>query len=291
MTGRIIKGIAGFYYVKTDENQLIECKARGLFRKQKMKPAIGDLVTIVLSDDEKTGYITEIQERQNWLIRPPVANVDQALVMMAVRQPEPHLMLLDRFITMIEMKGITPLICFNKIDLVEEKAYRRYLSIYQAIGYPTFAISTKNQWGFDSLLASLRQRTTVLAGPSGVGKSSLINGLRQESVMPVGELSDKLNRGKHTTRHVELIEIDSQTFVADTPGFSSLTIESLTSQQLAGYYIEFRSYQGGCRFRGCRHLNEQDCGIKQAVENGNIALSRYDSYRHIYQELEQQKKY
>lgn len=291
MQGKIIKGIAGFYYVYAEDGQEYECKAKGIFRKDKIKPLVGDQVELdVLNVSELTGNITKILPRKNSLIRPAVANVDQAMVLFAVKDPEPNLNLLDRFLIMMTKQGVPVKICFTKTDLTE-KNRRQLQKIYEAAGYEVCFISVYEKTGLDFLKEQLKGKTTVLAGPSGVGKSSLMNEIKPDAAMETGELSEKIRRGKHTTRHSEFFAVDSETFILDTPGFSSIYIQDISELELKDYFPEFTPFEENCRFIGCVHIGERDCGVKDALQESRISQNRYDNYKLLYQELKQQKKY
>ena len=292
MTGRIVKGISGFYYVYVAGSGIYECRARGVFRQKKMKPLVGDTVEIdVLSEADREGNLKRILPRKSELIRPAVANVDQALVIFACRDPEPNFQLLDRFLVMMEMQNISVLICFNKRDLASEKEQKSIREIYASAGYPVFFTSALDNVEVDILRGALRGKTTTVAGPSGVGKSSLVNLLLSESVMETGEISEKIRRGRHTTRHSELLYLEPESFIVDTPGFSSLYLPEMEKDMLRECYPEFAAREGSCRFLGCSHTHEPDCGVKAAVEAGEISPVRYENYVYLYQELEQRKKY
>ena len=286
MQGKIVKGIAGFYYVNVVESGIYECKAKGIFRKDKMKPLVGDDVEIeVLDENEKTGNLVRIFPRKNQLIRPASANVDQAMVIFAVRQPDPNYSLLDRFLIAMEQQNIPTIICFNKQDLGTEDEVEKLKKIYSACGYQILTTSAHKEEGIAELKKLLEGKTTVVAGPSGVGKSSLTNLLQGEICMETGEISKKLKRGKHTTRHSQLITIGENTYMMDTPGFSSLFVEGIEKEQLRLYFPEIEECEGMCRFQGCVHINEPDCAVKEAVKEGKISTIRYESYKNIYDEL------
>jgi len=292
MEGKIIKGISGFYYVYVDNYGLYECRAKGIFRNQKVKPLVGDNVSIDAIDETgKKGNITKIQKRKNELIRPAVANVDQALIIFAAADPYPNLNLLDRFLILMEKQQVETVICFNKIDIVSDKEVNLLKSAYVKSGHKILFTSTKTKEGMDSLKDLLKDKTTVLAGPSGVGKSSIINWIHPEANMQTGEISEKIKRGKHTTRHSELFHLKENGFIMDTPGFSSLYVPDMEKEELKEYYAEFKEYADDCKFNGCVHLNEPGCAVKQALSENRISRIRYDNYVEIYNELKNQKKY
>lgn len=291
MQGKIIKGIAGFYYVQTGD-KIYQCKAKGIFRNKKIKPLVGDNVDIdILDETDLEGNITEILPRTNELIRPAVANVDQALVVFAARNPKPNYNLLDRFLMMMEKQQIPVIVCFNKMDLVKEKELALLDQTYENCGHKVMFISVRKEEGIEEIRNLIRGKTTVLAGPSGVGKSSLMNLLQPEANMETGAVSEKIKRGKHTTRHSELICIEENTFVLDTPGFSSLFIHTFEEDEIREYFQEFTPYEGQCRFQGCSHTHEPDCGVKKALEEGKISQIRYDNYVNIYTELKEKRKW
>jgi len=292
MTGKIIKGIAGFYYVHIEDRGVYECKARGIFRNQHMRPLVGDNVSVVILDEqEKKGNITEILPRRNELLRPAVANIDQALVIFAIVRPDPDLKLLDRFLIRMEQQELTSIICFNKQDIASEEEKEALRSAYEACGYRTLFISAHREEGLEELRGLLTGKTTALAGPSGVGKSTLINALAPEAGMETGSISRKIERGRHTTRHSEIIALGEGTYLMDTPGFTSLHISEIRKEELSGYYPEFRLYEPSCRFGGCAHISEPDCSVKAAVEQGKISRVRYENYRILYQELKDIRRY
>lgn len=290
--GKIIKGIAGFYYVHGENDVIYECRAKGVFRKNQQKPLVGDDVEIeILSEECKTGNVTRILERKNALIRPAVANIDRALVIFAVTQPKPNFNLLNRFLVMMEKQGIETAICFNKTDAAQDMEIAMAWKAYEKSGYPLLFTSAMESQGMDNVLDFLRGKTTVVAGPSGVGKSSIINRLQNNVEMETGSISEKIERGKHTTRHSELILVEKDTYIMDTPGFSSLFVSDYEKEELKGYFPEFHQYEDECRFQGCVHVHEPDCGVKAAVKQGSISQSRYESYLEIFEEVKNQKRY
>lgn len=290
MQGKIIKGIAGFYYVQT-KNGIYECKAKGSFRNRKLKPFVGDNVEItVLDEDNKKGNMEEILERKNFLIRPAVANVDQTLVIFAAAKPEPNLNLLDRFLIMMEQKSVPVVLVFNKTDVAENEKLAELISIYERCGYQVLKVSALQEEGISELKEVLRGKTSTVAGPSGVGKSSIINLLQSDIHMETGNISEKIERGKHTTRHSELIAIEDDTYIFDTPGFSSLYVTDMEKEDLKSYFPEFTQYEEACKFLGCVHVNEPVCGVKEALKEGEISQSRYENYKLIYEELKENEK-
>lgn len=291
MQGKIIKGIAGFYYVDVVESGIYECKAKGIFRKEKRKPLVGDNVEIeVLDEAVKAGNLVQILPRINQLIRPASANVDQALVIFAVRQPDLNCGLLDRFLISMEQQDIPVIICFNKQDLAEQEEVEQLAAVYQNCGYQVVLSSAATEEGIEQIRKLLEGKTTVVAGPSGVGKSSLTNLLQQEISMETGEISRKLKRGKHTTRHAQLLTLGTDTYLMDTPGFSSLFVEGMEKEELRMHFPELRKYEGMCRFQGCTHVHEPDCAVKRDVEAGKLGRVRYESYINIYEELKEKEK-
>ncbi|MBM6852694.1 ribosome small subunit-dependent GTPase A [Mediterraneibacter glycyrrhizinilyticus] len=292
MQGKIVKGIAGFYYVHVVGSGVYECKAKGVFRKENIKPLVGDDVEIeVLDEKDMEGNIMKILPRKNDLIRPAVANIDQALVVFAVTQPEPHFNLLDRFLVMMERKEIPTVLCFNKTDIAEDPVIAELEQIYGGCGYPVLFTSAREEENIEELKQLLRGKTTAIAGPSGVGKSSLINLLQSEVKMETGSISRKIARGKHTTRHSELLVLGENSYIMDTPGFSSLYVNDFEKEELKYCFPEFAPYEGRCRFNGCDHIHEPGCAVKAAVEEGKIHRVRYEDYAEMYRELKERKRY
>lgn len=292
MQGKIVKGIAGFYYVHVAGSGIYECRAKGIFRKDKKKPLVGDDVELdILDEEEKLGNIIRLLPRRNQLVRPAVANVDQALVIFAVCKPRPNFGLLDRFLIMMRRQQVDTVICFNKKDIASEEEQRRLTDIYGKCGCHVLFSSAKKEEGIGELKEILAGKTTAVAGPSGVGKSSLINLLQPEAQMETGEISRKIDRGKHTTRHSELFAMEEDTYIMDTPGFSSLYLEGMEKEELKDFFAEFEEYEPLCRFQGCMHIHEPDCGVKQALAEGKISRERYDSYVELYGELKEKRRY
>ncbi len=292
MQGKIVKGISGFYYVHVAESGIYECKAKGIFRNQNIKPLVGDDVEIAIIDEkEKKGNIDKILPRKNELIRPAVANIDLALIIFAAAKPQPNFNLLDRFLVMMEYQKVPVTICFNKRDLVTDEEVEKMAGIYRNCGYEVLYTSAAEKQGIDKLRALLEGKTTAVAGPSGVGKSSLVNSLQQGIQMETGSISKKIERGKHTTRHSEIIPIAGNTYIMDTPGFSTLYIPGFEKEDLQQFYPEFAEYEPACRFQGCSHISEPDCGVKEALAAGKVSSLRYENYKLLYEELKNVKKY
>lgn len=288
--GRIIKGIGGFYYIETEKG-LYECRARGIFRKNKITPLVGDFVKIsVVDEDNKKGVVEEIQERKTELVRPPIANVNKALIVFAVKNPTPHLSLLDRFIVLAERENLEIVIILTKIDLDDDNTFEKIKNIYEPCGYKVIGVSNLENKNIDKVKEELKDNTVVFAGPSGVGKSSLLNQIDSNFQLKTGDVSDKIKRGKHTTRHAELFELKFGGMVADTPGFSSLTLDDIEDIDLKDYFIEFEDHDD-CKFGSrCIHQNEPSCAVKEAVENGEIPRERYESYIQLLNEIRQGKR-
>lgn len=291
MQGKIIKGIAGFYYVHTTKG-VVECKAKGIFRKDKIKPLVGDNVEIEFVDEEQLlGNIIKIFPRSNALVRPASANIDQALVIFAIVKPNPNYNLLDRFLIRMEQQGLPVVICFNKKDIASDMELQELSSSYDRCGYQILFVSGEKKQGIDQIEKHLHGKTTVVAGPSGVGKSTIINALYPEANMETGEISRKIERGRHTTRHAQLFALSEDTFIMDTPGFTSLSLDDMEKEDLRDCYPEFAEFEENCRFGGCAHISEPVCGVKDALAAGKISRVRYENYAALYEELKNKKKY
>ncbi len=292
MQGKIMKGIAGFYYVHVEGRGVYECRAKGIFRKEGVKPLVGDNVELdVLDEVEMLGNIRRILPRKSALVRPAVANVDQALILFAIVKPNPNFNLLDRFLIRMERQKLPTIVCFNKEDIATSAEKEALQRAYETCGYQVLFLSVQENRGVDEVKKRLAGKTTALAGPSGVGKSSLINLLAPETHMETGEISQKIERGRHTTRHSEIIALGKGTYIMDTPGFTSLDISEIAKEELGGYYPEFRAYEPFCKFRGCAHIGEPSCRVKEAVEEGAISRVRYENYKVLYQELKEVRRY
>ena len=270
--GIITKGVGGFYYVKT-ESDIIECRARGIFREQNITPLVGDKVLIRINPEDNTGYIEEVYERKTYLVRPPVANVTQAIIVMSLKEPAINLWLLDRFLVMAEYNRLNIHICINKADLAKQDDINSIMGMYDNAGYNILKTSTKTMEGIEELNNILANQITVFAGPSGVGKSSLLNKINPGLKLKSGEVSKKTNRGKHTTRHLELFELGPNSFVLDTPGFSSLSLDFIEDPiELSFYFKEINKYKYDCKFNGCLHYKEPDCEVKRQVQEVILAV-------------------
>ena len=286
MQGKIIKGIAGFYYIYAEDGNIYECKAKGIFRKDNFKPLVGDNVEItVLNEEEKEGSVTSILPRRNSLIRPAVANVDQAFLIFAMENPKPNFLLLDRFLIMMKQQEIPAVICFNKKDVGEKEEMEKLYEIYTGCGYRVVLSSTYEGEGMDEIHEILKGKTTVVAGPSGVGKSSITNCMQGEVQMETGEISKKLKRGKHTTRHVADQLREMVRFMETETG------QHLKEEELRDYFPEFVMYEPQCRFQGCMHIHEPGCAVKKALSEGKISQQRYDNYLALYEELKEKRRY
>ncbi|MBC8536983.1 ribosome small subunit-dependent GTPase A [Feifania hominis] len=290
MTGRVVKGIGGFYYVQTDGGVYC-CRARGRFRKDSVSPAVGDRVEISVVDEAaREGALERIEPRRNFLIRPPIANIDVMLIIAAAANPAPSTLLIDKLVAICEKKNITPCVCINKTDLADGEELCR---IYRDIGYEALAVSAATGEGIDRLRTVIEGRVCAFSGNSGVGKSSLLNALDASFAAQTGELSAKIERGRHTTRHVELFALAGG-WIADTPGFGDISIErfeTVYKEELPGCFAELGQYEGQCRFLGCAHDREPGCAVKRAVETGEMARSRYESYLSMYHEVKDIKEW
>jgi ribosome biogenesis GTPase / thiamine phosphate phosphatase len=287
--GKIVKALSGFYYV-LHHDELIQCRGRGIFRKNKITPLVGDEV-VFQAENDLEGYVLEVKIRKNELVRPPIANVDQAILVFSAVEPDFSTVLLDRFLVLVEFNHIKPLICITKMDLTNDEqteAVSDYADQYRAAGYEVILTSSETETGIERLSPHLEDKISVFAGQSGVGKSSLLNVLRPDLELKTDDISAHLGRGKHTTRHVELIRIGNG-LVADTPGFSSLEFTNIEAEDLTFCFPELKKANENCKFRGCLHVSEPKCGVKAAVEAGEIPHFRYKHYLDFLQEIKERK--
>ncbi len=281
MEGTVVKGIGGFYYVKVDNN-IFECKARGKFRYNELTPMVGDKVDIAVNNGK--GVIEKIHARTSELLRPTVANVTQAFVIITLSSPELNLDLINRFLLLCQYNNLKIVICINKIDLVDLEQYADVIKMLKETGYEVIFLKAKEGVGIDILRDKLKDNITVFCGPSGVGKSTLLNKLIGSNVMKIGDISEKLGRGKHTTRHSELVEYEDG-FIVDTPGFSSLELDFMSKEELQNCFPEFEEYLHSCKFTGCLHYKEPGCLVKNAVEENIINKERYVFYVKTLEEI------
>lgn len=287
MQGLIIENIANLYQVKTKQG-IHEASARGKFKKEEISPVVGDIVTIEITDEiKKKAVINEIMPRINYSKRPKLSNLTQLILVVASRDPKPDLLMLDKQLVYAEFLKVNPIIVLNKIDLDKNNQWKEIGEIYRSIGYTVIQTEAKNNKGIQEVREILKNHMTAFSGNSGVGKSTLINAIFEENMTQEGEVSKRNKRGKNTTTAIKLYEIDEKTYLADTPGFSTFSISEIESKQLDQYFREFKEVVGNCEFVGCTHIKEQNCGIKQAIEEGKINLGRYERFCRIYQELKE----
>lgn len=297
--GTILKALSGYYYVLPEghssaETPLIQCRARGVFKKRGVSPLVGDRVSFEIEHTGE-GTVTAIEPRSSELVRPPIANVEQAVLVFSVTEPELNAALLDKFLVHIENERLKPVICLTKWDLLktrgkEQERIEALAALYRQVGYDVLITSSRLGEGIEAIRATLSGKMSVFAGQSGVGKSSLLNAMMDELRLETGEISHRLGRGKHTTRHVELIALQEGGYVADTPGFSQLDFMALEPEDLGGCFVEFGTYAQACKFRGCLHVKEPDCQVRSAVEAGEIARSRYEHYLAFLGEMKERKR-
>lgn len=290
MLGVIIKSISSFYYVDTG-SEIYECRARGIFKHTNQKLFAGDRVEFEVTDaNEKEGSIIKVFDRRNLLIRPPIANATQAILVFSIKNPDPNLSLIDRFLVLAQKEGLDIVIALNKIDLDQAGEAEKIQKTYGSIGYPVIPISAENKINIDKLQKYIKNNITILAGPSGSGKSSTINALIQTE-LKTGEVSEKIGRGRHTTRYVELIKIEEGSYIADSPGFSSIDLYDTEETELKEYFVEFHEFDIDCKFgSGCLHENEPECGVKKALEDKRITKERYESYLQLLNEIRSNKR-
>jgi len=288
-TGVIVKGIGGFYYVNI-EDTVYECRARGKFRKENITPLVGDRVDIEINEDSQQGYVLNIHSRKNEMIRPAIANIDQVIMVFAAKKPDINMALLQKFLVYAEYVGLNIMVCINKIDLDENQDYKDVVEMLKTIPYLVIQTSTKQLIGIDELKSALKDKITVFAGPSGAGKSSLLNLVQSGLQLKTGDLSKKIDRGTHTTRHSELIKLEIGGLVADTPGFTSLEFNNIDAGKLQQLFPEFEKYSD-CKFSDCHHNKEPQCGVKEAVLEGKISKLRYEYYISLLEEFKDIRRY
>ncbi|PAE07757.1 ribosome small subunit-dependent GTPase A [Terribacillus saccharophilus] len=289
-SGKIMKALSGFYYVLTEDGETYQCRGRGVFRKQKITPLVGDQVEFE-AETKQEGYVLDVRPRKNELVRPPIANIDQAIIVTSAAQPDFSTALLDRFLVLVESKAIEPVIFITKMDMLSADQLSRietFKKDYQQIGYSVEMLSSKEETNLEQVQLHMKDKISVIAGQSGVGKSSMLNAIDPRLDLETNEISESLGRGRHTTRHVELIPIGGG-LVADTPGFSSLEFTELEAEELPTCFPEFRERQDECKFRGCMHHKEPKCAVKLAVEAGDIPEYRYTHYLQFLEEIKSRK--
>lgn len=289
--GIIIKGVGGNYYVDIG-NKIVECRARGLFRLKNVKPLVGDKVLIRLTEeDEDAGYIEDILDRKSEIKRPAVANAQQLVIIFSVINPEPSFLLLDKLLIAARSNNLDPVICINKLDLAEEGQKEYILGIFKNTGYKIIFTSKYDENSLQGLKNILKDKLNVFSGPSGVGKSSLMNAIEPDFYLETGELSEKLKRGRHTTRHAEIFKLSFGGYAVDTPGFSSFELEGINMYSLKNYYPEIVRYEEGCKFLDCLHYKEPDCGVKEALKDDLISEVRYNNYIKLLEQIKESKPY
>ncbi len=285
MRGIVTRIQSNLYTVKLEDKKVIECTAKGLLKYKKMSILVGDMVEA----NTNNNVIEKVLPRKNEFVRPPIANVDQLIIVVAATNPTPDLMLLDKQLVMAEKNGVEPVICINKIDL--EADYSEIIEVYENIGYQVITTTAKNGIGIDKIARILGNKITAFSGNSGVGKSALTNNIFNEEVSKEGETSDKLKKGKHTTKHVELFDFSENSYIADTPGFSSFDVDGISHKDLSKYFIEFAPFVQECEFRSCTHIKELNCGVKKAVAKRKIDKGRYERYTLLFEKMKGDKKW
>lgn len=291
MQGLIIGNKANLYKIKVNEKIYI-ATARGKFKNDNFTPVVGDIATIsILDEDKKTAVIEDVQERKTYIKRPKLANITQIVFVVSSKHPKPDLLLLDKQLAFAEYLKITPIIVLNKIDLDDKKEFINISRIYESIGYKVIQTDAKMGIGIEELLLELKNNVSAFSGNSGVGKSTLINDLFKTNITEEGEISLKNKRGKNTTTDIKLYELNDDTYIADTPGFSTFDVYEIPYRELDKYFIEFRNSVDRCRYIGCSHIKEEECGIKSELNKGKIAKTRYEDYVKIYNELKDKEEH
>lgn len=291
MQGLIIESISNLYKIEVDD-KIYEATARGKFKKDQISPVVGDIVEIeVINDEDKKAVINDIKKRSVYVKRPKLSNISQIVFVVSSKNPKPDLLMLDKQLVFAEFLGIKAIIVLNKTDLDKEKQFKEIKQIYKKIGYDIIETEAKNKIGIDNLKKRLKNNINAFSGNSGVGKSTLINAIFDDEITQEGEISKRNRRGKNTTTAIKLYKIDKNTYIADTPGFSTFDISEIASKDLATYFKEFKENISNCEFVGCTHIKEENCGIKEAIEEGKIDKSRYERFCKIYQELKEKEEY
>lgn len=288
LEGVVVKAYNSYYYVQ-DNQKMIMCTLRGRFKKERFSLLVGDRVGYEVTNEDK-GVIEEILPRQSRLIRPMVANVDQVVLTFAAANPDMNTVLIDRFLVLAELSHLEIILCINKMDYADIREVDPVIDLYRNIGYTVLPLAAKTGWGLEALRDRLDDKITVFAGPSGVGKSTLLNALQPGLALATGSVSEKIGRGKHTTRYVQLLPFAESGFVVDTPGFSLAEVNYLEEKDIMHCFREFHPLIEDCKFSSCLHLREPQCAVKQAVADGSVSQQRYDSYREIVLEIQANKK-
>ena len=290
LKGIVLSNISNLYKVEVN-NKIYDCSARGKIKNTDLSPVAGDIVTIELQDEEeKVGVIEDIKERKNYIKRPKMANLSQIILVISMKMPKPDLLLLDKQLVYAEYMNIRPIICLNKIDLENEDRIDKIYELYKSIGYDVIKTNAKEEIGVEEIKKCLENNITAFSGNSGVGKSTLINGIMGENITEEGNISHKNKKGKNTTTQVNLYKIKENSYIADTPGFSTFDVNEIEKEELDKYFVEFKDYLNQCEYADCSHIKEERCGIKKGITEGKISKERYDRYCQIYEELKNKKK-
>ena len=290
LKGIVLSNISNLYKVEVN-NKIYDCSARGKIKNTDLSPVAGDIVTIELQDEEeKVGVIEDIKERKNYIKRPKMANLSQIILVISMKMPKPDLLLLDKQLVYAEYMNIRPIICLNKIDLENDDRINKIHELYKSIGYDVIKTNAKEKIGVEEIKKCLENNITAFSGNSGVGKSTLINGIMGKNITEEGNISHKNKKGKNTTTQVNLYKIKENSYIADTPGFSTFDVNEIEKEELAKYFVEFKDYLNQCEYADCSHIKEEKCGIKKGITEGKISKERYDRYCQIYEELKNKKK-
>ena len=290
LKGIVLSNISNLYKVEAN-NKIYDCSARGKIKNIDLSPVAGDIVTIELQDkEENVGVIEDIERRKNYIKRPKMANLSQIILVISMKMPKPDLLLLDKQLVYAEYMNIKPIICLNKVDLEKEDRINEIYELYKSIGYDVIKTNAKEEIGVEEIKKCLENNITAFSGNSGVGKSTLINGIMGENITEEGNISKKNKKGKNTTTQVNLYKIKENSYIADTPGFSTFDVNEIEKEELAKYFVEFKDYLNQCEYADCSHIKEERCGIKKGITEGKISKERYDRYCQIYEELKNKKK-